>query len=76
MISDRFRDIVLNEEELAQIDAEVEARNKEVYEGDMPAHNKSVLRRQLMQEYKQAIWANRDYTYGHDEGEPPKGAHW
>jgi hypothetical protein len=72
----RFTDIVLDESELAQIETEIETYNQKVYGGTMEASSKRLLRQKLMQEYKEGVWANRDYVYGQDEGEPPKGAQW
>lgn len=34
-----------------------------------------ILRWYYEKEFEE-VWANRDYVYGHDEGEPPKGATW
>ena len=66
----RYEDIELTDEQREEINAIVAARD------DLDAHNKQTLRLVLIKEYKQGIWSNRDYVYGQDEGEAPKGANW
>lgn len=58
------------------IEARVEEYNQRVYGGTMSASQKQVLRDML--EREDAYWEReaRDYVYGFDEGEPPKGARW
>jgi hypothetical protein len=76
MIGDRFGDIVLSEGELLEIEVKVAEVERTTYTGEMPAHNKAELRRVLTRQMKEGIWSNRDYVYGQDEGEPPRGANW
>lgn len=61
---------------MSWIDDEIAEHSARVYGGEMPAHNKAVLRKEL--EKDERIWEkqNADYVYGQDEGEPPKGANW
>jgi hypothetical protein len=66
----KFTDIKLTEEDMEEINAKIAART------DLSAHNKGVLRQMLVREMKEGIWSNRDYVYGQDEGEAPKGAEW
>lgn len=69
----KFSDIVLDEQDLEEIERRIDHEESVVYQGDMPARNKSILRQMLIKEMKEGIWANRDYVYGQDEGEPNKG---
>lgn len=64
-----FNDIVLDEQDYKQIEEKVALVAREVYQNQMPASNKSVLRQQLIKEAKENIWAARDFKDGFDSGE-------
>jgi hypothetical protein len=76
MTSQKFSDVALTEEDLLEIEVKIREVERTKYAGEMPTHNKQVLRKMLVKEMKEAIWADRDYVYGQDEGEPPKEAKW
>jgi hypothetical protein len=74
----RFSDIVLTDDELDGIATELEAANQ-VYEAahgfPMSKGERTLTRQRLIRDFKEGVWANRDYTPA-DEGEAPKGAEW
>jgi hypothetical protein len=79
MLAMKFSDIVLTDDELDSIQVELEALNQ-TYEAAhgfaMSKGEKTLTRQRLIRDFKEGVWANRDYVYGQDEGEPPKGAEW
>lgn len=68
-MTQKFTDIVLDEEELTQVESDIEAYSQKVYGGAMEAHSKSILRQKYIQEYKQGLWDNQDFKAGYDDGE-------
>lgn len=52
------------------IEQEIARVEREVYEGNMPAHNKQVLREKLKKEDKFWERFERDHRNGYDDGEP------
>lgn len=67
MSNQTYKDIVLTEQDLEEINEVVATRD------DLDAHSKGVLRDMMKRDAKEGIWSNRDYVYGQDEGEPYKG---
>ncbi len=68
----KFTDIVLDETDMAQIEAMVEEKSLLL---DLDAHSRGIERQRLISEAKEGIWADRDYSPA-DEGEAPKGSNW
>ena len=58
------------------VEGKINLTERTVYGGSMPSRNKEVLRKVLVKEHDFGEWQQRDYVYGHDEGEPPQGADW
>lgn len=60
-----LRDVTLEQDELDAIEVEIEAR------GEMPTHNKQVLRAMLKREAIFWKWKDQDHINGYDDGEVP-----
>jgi hypothetical protein len=74
----RFSDIVLTDDELDAIQVELEALNQkyeETHGFPMSKGERTLTRQRLIREFKDGVWANRDWSPA-DVGEPPKGAEW
>lgn len=56
------------QERKAAVDEQLKNVEKEIYNGDMPAHNKAVARRAFEQEHDFWTKEQADYRYGQDEG--------
>lgn len=73
----RFSDIVLTDAELDEVQVALEAASKE-YEAahgfPMGKGERTITRQRLIRDFKEGIWANRDYSYGWDEGVGERGA--
>jgi hypothetical protein len=67
----RFSDIVLTEAELDIITVELEAASQ-TYQANhgipMSKGERTLTRKRLIKDFKEGVWANRDYVYGQDEG--------
>lgn len=68
----KFTDIILDENDMEQIEAMVEEKSQFL---GLDAHSRSTYRQQLINEFREGIWSNRDYLES-DAGEAPKGANW
>lgn len=64
-----LRDVTLDEEELAEIEELIELKSQEIYEGEMPSHNRSVMRAEMIRERKFWKWEAQDVIHGQDDGE-------
>jgi hypothetical protein len=66
----RFSDVVLTDAELDEIAVQLEDANK-MYEAahgfPMSKGERTLTRQKLIRDFKEGIWANRDYVYGQDD---------
>lgn len=64
-----LRDVRLEEDELAEIEELIELKNQEVYEGEMPSHNRAIMRAEMIRQRKFWKWEAQDTILGQDDGE-------
>lgn len=74
----KFSDIVLTEAELDEVQVAIEAADalyQEAHGFPMSKGERTLTRQRLIRDFKEGVWANRDYSPA-DEGEAPKGSEW